>query len=73
MTLLAAGSTIAAVATLTGIYLTSRGHHWGWLYMAVLQIPFAAYDVVTGQPGFVLLGVIGGWLYLTGWKRRGHS
>lgn len=71
--MLAAWSTAFALATLAGIYLTSRGIRWGWLYMALLQIPFAAYDVVTGQPGFVLLGVIGGWLYLTGWKRRGHS
>jgi hypothetical protein len=59
------------LALLLGTFLITRGYmRAGCLYLACLQIPAGAYDVATGQYGFVLMSLVGGVLYLRGWRRK---
>jgi hypothetical protein len=70
MSLLLLGSLALTLAVLLGTFLITHGHmRAGFLFLACLQIPAGAYDVATGQYGFVLMSLIGGTLYLRGWRR----
>jgi hypothetical protein len=70
MSLLLLGSLALTLSLLLGTFLITHGHmRGGFLYLACLQIPAGAYDVATGQYGFVLMSLIGGALYLRGWLR----
>ena len=59
------------LALLLGTFLITHGYmRAGCLYLACLQIPAGAYDVATGQYGLVLMSLVGGVLYLRGWRRK---
>jgi hypothetical protein len=71
MSLLSVGSLALTLALLLGTYLITHGCvRAGCLFLACLQIPAGAYDVATGQYGFVLMSLVGGALYLRGWRRK---
>jgi hypothetical protein len=64
------GSLALTLALLLGTFLITHGRmRAGFLFLACLQIPAGAYDVATGQYGFVLMSLVGGTLYLRGWRR----
>jgi hypothetical protein len=64
MSLLLLGSLALTLSLLLGTFLITHGHtRGGFLYLACLL------DVATGQYGFVLMSLIGGALYLQGWRR----
>lgn len=70
MSLLLLGSLALTLALLLGTFLITHGHmRAGFLFLACLQVPAGAYDVATGQYGFVLMSLIGGTLYFRGWRR----
>ena len=71
--LLVVGSTLISAGALAGTWLISHGKRVGWMWMLLIQVPGGAYDVVTHQYGFVLLSVVGAWIYLGGWKRVKHQ
>jgi hypothetical protein len=71
MSLLLIGSLALTLALLLGTFLITHGcMRAGFLYLACLQIPAGAYDVATGQYGFVLMSLVAGALYLRGWRRK---
>jgi hypothetical protein len=71
MSLLSVGSLALTLALLLGTLLITHGCvRAGCLFLACLQIPAGAYDVATGQYGFVLMSLVGGALYLRGWRRK---
>ena len=66
-----AGSLALTLALLLGSFLITHGHmRAGCLFLACLQTPAGADDVATGQYGFVLMSLVGGALYLRGWRRK---
>jgi hypothetical protein len=70
MSRLLLGSLALTLSLLLGTFLITHGHmRAGFLFVACLQIPAGAYDVATGQYGFVVMSLIGGALYPRGWRR----
>lgn len=69
MSLEVIGSVALALLLLGGTFLITHGHlRCGLLYMAVMQVPGAAYDVATHQYGFLLTSLIAFVMYLRGYQ-----
>lgn len=67
--MLAFGSTVLSLVNILATWAAARRCRWGWLVMLLLQVPWSAYDVVTGQWGFLLLSVGVGASAVQGWTR----
>jgi hypothetical protein len=52
------GSTVLGLATVGSTYLFAHDHHSaGCIYALALQAPASAYDIITGQYGFLVISL----------------
>lgn len=65
-----AGSTVLSLLNVTVMWAISKGLRRAWLAMLVMQALWVPYDVLTGQPGLLLLGAACAWVAWGAWRRE---
>lgn len=60
------GSVVLSILNLAVMYTIAKKHRWSWVAMAVLQLVWVPYDIMTGQLGFLALGAATVWVSLIG-------
>jgi hypothetical protein len=70
--MLAAFSLLFGLLAVAPTGLIAWGWRWGWLAGLLAQIPWTAYDLLTGQPGFLLITAVSVPVYWAGWQRSRH-
>lgn len=47
-------SWILPIFSMIGLWQLGKKRKWAWFYLGILEIVWAVYGIMTGQPGFIL-------------------
>jgi hypothetical protein len=66
-------SLVMAALSITGLWLSTTWPRIGWTYSLASQVPWAAYGLLTGQPGMVVMSAVFAAFYARALRRWRHT